>query len=231
MLHLVSLREEKTNPMAIDHKNIAAIREDYLKGSLSEEQVATDPFDQFKAWFEQALEAKVMEPNAMTLSTINAEGFPSSRIVLLKDIKTRGFSFFTNYESQKGQDILRCPKTSLLFFWPELQRQIRIEGIAESLDKEDSDEYFASRPKGSRIGAWASPQSQIIPDRGFLEQRVQYYQQQFGASEQVDRPGFWGGYLVKPIRIEFWQGRSSRLHDRIVYTAGEDSWIINRLAP
>lgn len=217
--------------MAIDHKNIAAIREDYAKGSLSEHEVADDPFKQFTAWFEQALGAQVMEPNAMVLSTLDAEGFPSSRVVLLKDMKSDGFSFFTNYESQKGLDMARCPKVSLLFFWPELQRQVRIEGEVSKLGDEDSDEYFASRPKGSRVGAWASPQSQIIPDRAFLEQRVRFYDEKFEGTEQVERPDFWGGYLVKPSKIEFWQGRSSRLHDRILYVLEEGSWIINRLAP
>ncbi|SKB53318.1 Pyridoxamine 5'-phosphate oxidase [Sphingobacterium nematocida] len=217
--------------MAIDHKNIAAIREDYVKDSLSERQVSAEPLQQFTQWFEQAMLAKVIEPNAMTLSTISEEGFPSSRIVLLKDIKVDGLSFFTNYESQKGLDMARCAKVGLLFFWPELQRQVRIEGLVERICEEDSDEYFASRPKGSRIGAWASPQSQIIPDRDFLEQRVNFYEQQFAKSEKVDRPLFWGGYLVKPVRMEFWQGRSSRLHDRIVYFLEGDNWVINRLAP
>lgn len=217
--------------MAIDHKDIAAIREDYSKGSLSEDQVSIDPLEQFKSWFEQALHANVMEPNAMTLSTVSEEGFPSSRIVLLKDIKADGFSFFTNYESKKGIDMTHCENVSLLFFWAELQRQVRVEGIVQRLSTEDSDEYFASRPKGSRIGAWASPQSQIIPDRAFLEQRVQFFEGQFGVSEQVKRPEFWGGYLVKPVKVEFWQGRSSRLHDRIAYTLEGDNWVINRLAP
>ncbi len=217
--------------MAIDHKNIAAIREDYAKDSLSEQQVHADPVVQFTHWFDQALHAKVIEPNAMTLATINEGGFPSARIVLLKDIKADGFSFFTNYESQKGLDMARCAKVSLLFFWPELQRQVRIEGLVERLCQEDSDEYFASRPKGSRIGAWASPQSQIIPDRDFLEQRVDFYEQKFALSDVVERPPFWGGYLVKPVQVEFWQGRSSRLHDRIVYFLEENGWVVNRLAP
>ena len=232
MYHLVSLSIQTILfPMAIDHKDIAAIREDYSKGSLSEDQVSIDPLEQFKSWFEQALHANVMEPNAMTLSTVSEEGFPSSRIVLLKDIKADGFSFFTNYESKKGIDMTHCENVSLLFFWAELQRQVRVEGIVQRLSTEDSDEYFASRPKGSRIGAWASPQSQIIPDRAFLEQRVQFFEGQFGVSEQVKRPEFWGGYLVKPVKVEFWQGRSSRLHDRIAYTLEGDNWVINRLAP
>lgn len=231
MLHLVSLSIDNINPMAIDHKNIAAIREDYSKGTLAEQEVSSDPIEQFKSWFEQALDAKVMEPNAMTLSTISVEGYPSARTVLLKDIKSDGFSFFTNYESQKGMDMLDRPKVSLLFFWPELQRQVRIEGDVEKLCQEDSDEYFALRPKESRIGAWASPQSQIIPDRDFLEKRVQFYVSEYGASDVVPRPSFWGGYLVKPVKVEFWQGRSSRLHDRITYVLEEDEWIIRRLAP
>lgn len=217
--------------MAIYHKNIAAIREDYVKGSLSENEVKTDPIKQFENWFEQALKADVMEPNAMVLSTLNTDGYPSSRVVLLKDIKLDGFSFFTNYESQKGLDIARYPKVSLLFFWPELQRQVRIEGEVARLDQEDSDEYFASRPKGSRIGAWASPQSQIIPDRAFLDQRVRFYEERYEKSDLVERPSFWGGFLVKPIRMEFWQGRRSRLHDRVAYSLEEGDWIINRLAP
>lgn len=217
--------------MAIEHKDIAAIREDYTKDSLSEKEVYSNPFEQFELWFKQALDSKVLEPNAMIVSTINADGFPSSRVVLLKDIKSNGLSFFTNYESQKGVDISRNHKVSVLFFWAELQRQIRIEGVVEKLSQEDSDEYFASRPKGSRIGAWSSPQSQIIPDRDFLEQRVQHYESQYQDTEIVPRPDFWGGFLVKPIRFEFWQGRSSRLHDRVVYEFENENWLINRIAP
>lgn len=217
--------------MAIEHKDIAAIREDYSKGSLSKNDTLENPFAQFQLWFDQALKADVLEPNAMVLATINKEGYPSSRIVLLKDLKAEGLSFFTNYTSQKGNDIACNEKVSLLFFWGELQRQIRIEGEVSFLDEEDSDEYFASRPKGSQIGAWSSPQSQVIPDRAFLESRVLAKENEFSASNIVPRPPFWGGYLVKPIRFEFWQGRSSRLHDRIVYTKESDKWIKNRLAP
>lgn len=217
--------------MAIEHKDIAAIREDYSKGELSEKDVLENPFQQFNIWFEQAIEAKAMEPNAMVISTINQEGYPSSRVVLLKDMKDNGFSFFTNYTSQKGLDISKNNKVSLLFFWPELQRQVRLEGVVEALPHEDSNEYFASRPKGSQIGAWASPQSATIADRAYLEGRVDHYQNEFAALEEVPRPEFWGGYLVKPIRFEFWQGRSSRLHDRIVYSMENDIWTIIRLAP
>lgn len=218
--------------MAIEHKDIAAIREDYAKGSLSENDTLGNPIEQFERWFQQALDGEVVEPNAMVLSTINREGFPSSRVVLLKDLKSEGFSFFTNYTSQKGQDIEQHGKVSLLFFWPELQRQVRIEGIVEKLPAEDSDEYYASRPRGSQIGAWASPQSQVIADRSVLEERVATYEEKFAGQPLVPRPTFWGGYLVKPVRMEFWQGRSSRLHDRIVYTKAENnSWTKKRLAP
>lgn len=218
--------------MAIEHKDIAAIREDYAMSNLNEGEVDPNPFRQFIIWFDQAREANVMEPNAMVLSTINGEGFPSSRIVLLKDIKSDGLSFFTNYDSQKGQDMLDNNKVSLLFFWAELQRQVRIEGVVEKLPVADSDEYFASRPRGSQIGAWSSPQSRIIDDRNVLEAQVAETDLRFAADNNVPRPDFWGGYLVKPIRFEFWQGRSSRLHDRILFSR-EDGlvWKINRLAP
>ncbi|MGN0003636.1 MAG: pyridoxamine 5'-phosphate oxidase [Sphingobacterium composti] len=217
--------------MAIEHKDIAAIREDYAMGSLSELDVLENPTQQFQVWFEQALSAQVLEPNAMVLATINNQGYPSTRVVLLKDIKAEGFSFFTNYTSQKGQDLARNSKVSLLFFWGELQRQVRIEGDVEFLPKDDSDEYFASRPKGSQIGAWSSPQSQIIASRSILEDRVKEKEIEFEQMETIPRPSFWGGYLVKPFRMEFWQGRSSRLHDRIVYQKENDTWTKNRLAP
>lgn len=217
--------------MAIEHKDIAAIREDYSKGSLSEVDTLENPIKQFQLWFEQALASQVLEPNAMVLGTLSTKGFPSTRVVLLKDIKAGGFSFFTNYTSQKGQDIARNAKVSLLFFWAELQRQVRIEGEVTFLSEDDSDEYFASRPKGSQIGAWSSPQSQIIADREYLESRVRDREKEFENLETIPRPTFWGGYLVKPSRIEFWQGRSSRLHDRIVYSKENNTWTKNRLAP
>ncbi|MBE8720406.1 pyridoxamine 5'-phosphate oxidase [Sphingobacterium pedocola] len=217
--------------MAIEHKDIAAIREDYVKGILSEAEMKADPLKQFKVWFDQALDAKVIEPNAMALSTISADGFPSSRIVLLKDLQHDGLRFFTNYQSQKGKDLVNCNRVSVLFFWAELQRQIRIEGCVNKLSVADSDEYFASRPRGSRIGAWSSPQSSVIPDRGFLEKIVQDFTNDFENSEEIPRPDFWGGYVVKPVKFEFWQGRSSRLHDRIQYTLENKKWVINRLAP
>ncbi|MBD1430029.1 MULTISPECIES: pyridoxamine 5'-phosphate oxidase [Sphingobacterium] len=217
--------------MAIEHKDIAAIREDYSKGSLSENDTLQNPFEQFQLWFNQALDSHVLEPNAMVLGTINEAGYPSTRVVLLKDLKADGLSFFTNYTSQKGQDIARQSKVSLLFFWGELQRQVRIEGEVSFLPAEDSDEYFASRPKGSQIGAWSSPQSQIIANREVLESNVLNKEQEYKDLENIPRPEFWGGYLVKPVRFEFWQGRSSRLHDRIVYRKEHNVWTKNRLAP
>lgn len=217
--------------MAIEHKDIAAIREDYSKGSLSELDTLEDPFAQFQLWFNQAVASEVLEPNAMVLSTINRDGYPSSRIVLLKDLKPDGLSFFTNYTSQKGTDIGKNDNVSLLFFWGELQRQVRIEGKVTILPAEDSDEYFASRPRGSQIGAWSSPQSQIIADRTVLENKVAEKEQEYEELESIPRPAFWGGYLVKPVRFEFWQGRSSRLHDRIVYHKVNQGWVKNRLAP
>lgn len=217
--------------MAIEHKDIAAIREDYTKDSLSEENMNRNPFFQFEEWFKQALNAEVVEANAMVLSTVAEDGFPSSRVVLMKDIKENGISFFTNYNSQKSIDIIQNPKVSILFFWPELQRQVRIEANAEKLNEEESTEYFQSRPKGSQIGAWASPQSEVIADRAFLEKRVDYYQREYSDVAVLPRPNYWGGFLLRPVKFEFWQGRSSRLHDRIQYYFEEGHWVLNRLAP
>ena len=217
--------------MAIEHKDIAAIREDYSLGKLTEESIDRNPIVQFENWFKEALHAEVMEVNAMVVSTVSELGHPSSRILLLKDIKKEGFSFFTNYESRKGLEINGNPHVSALFFWPELQRQVRIEGMVERLSEADSDEYFQSRPKGSRIGAMASPQSQIITNRSFLEHRVEELQAEYEGREDLPRPAHWGGYIIKPLHIEFWQGRPSRLHDRILFMKVSDSWKIVRLAP
>lgn len=217
--------------MSIIHKDIAAIREDYCKDRLNEKDVLPSPIEQFERWFSEARHAEVAEPNAMVLATIGDDGFPSSRVVLLKDITPAGFSFFTNYHSKKGKAIANDGKVSLLFFWPELQRQVRIEGLAEKLTAEDSDEYFASRPRGSRIGAIASPQSQVIDNRSVLEKRVKEVTVAHAKKQEIERPEFWGGYGVRPVRMEFWQGRSNRLHDRVEYVFQPDGWIIQRLAP
>ncbi|WP_437917739.1 pyridoxamine 5'-phosphate oxidase [Sphingobacterium sp. LRF_L2] len=217
--------------MSITHKDIAAIREDYSKYKLDESDVLSNPIQQFERWFEEALQADVTEPNAMVLATISDDGFPSSRVVLLKDIKPSGFSFFTNYHSKKGQSMVNRKQVSLLFFWPELQRQVRIEGWSEKLPTEDSDEYFSSRPKASRIGALASPQSQVIAGREVLEERADELTQEYAQVDNIQRPAYWGGYQVTPLKMEFWQGRSNRLHDRIEYIFQQGDWKIQRLAP
>ncbi|WP_433895251.1 pyridoxamine 5'-phosphate oxidase [Sphingobacterium mizutaii] len=217
--------------MSIEHKEIAAIREDYVKSSLSESDVQKNPIEQFQKWFDEAMSSQVTEPSAMVLSTVAENGCPSSRVVLLKDIKAEGLSFFTNYNSRKGQEIIQNPRVSALFFWPELQRQVRFEAEVEKLPKADSDEYFSIRPRGSQIGAIASPQSAIIPDRETLEKRVAEVEKEMENVTEVPRPEFWGGFLLKPVRVEFWQGRGSRLHDRIVYIKDHADWTINRLAP
>lgn len=213
--------------------SIADIRTDYRQASLSESDVSANPFIQFANWFDQALKADVAEPNAMTLSTVNAEGRPSSRIVLIKEFDQRGFSWFTNYESAKGQDMAQNPYAALLFFWTALERQVRIEGRIEKLTDAENDAYFFSRPLGSRQGAHASQQSQPIASRDVLEQQLAVVVSQFG--DAPPRPAHWGGYRLVPEKIEFWQGRSSRLHDRIVYTRDandiSDNWSIVRLQP
>jgi pyridoxamine 5'-phosphate oxidase len=211
--------------------SIADIRKDYQLRSLSETDVDPDPLKQFQHWWQDALTAKIEEVNAMTLATASSDGVPSARILLLKGLNEKGFVFFTNYNSFKGQQLAENPRASLVFFWKEVERQVRVTGIAERLHDQENDEYFNSRPEGSRIGAWASPQSQVIENREWLEANMQKYQQQF-SNQPVKRPPNWGGYVVKPITIEFWQGRPSRLHDRIQYTLNENGqWMIERLAP
>ncbi len=210
--------------------SIADIRTDYRMKSLLEADAATDPYTQFGHWWLEAVESKIEEVNAMTLATASADGFPSARIVLLKGYDKNGFVFFTNYNSQKGQDIAANPKACLLFFWKELERQVRIDGSIEKISAADSEEYFQSRPIGSRIGAWCSPQSTVIADRTILDKNVEHYSHKFITLE-VPRPDHWGGYIVKPTAIEFWQGRSSRLHDRLRYSAKPAGWKLERLAP
>jgi pyridoxamine 5'-phosphate oxidase len=209
--------------------SIADIRKDYQLKSLSELEVNNNPFSQFSSWWDEAVQSEIDEVNAMTLSTITNEGRPSSRIVLLKGFDAKGFVFFSNYNSSKAQQISSNSHVSLLFFWKELERQIRIDGVCSKVSAEESDAYFHSRPIGSRLGAWASPQSEKIKDREVLVQRLASVTQEFGLD--VPRPPHWGGYQVVPTRIEFWQGRSNRLHDRILYEQQELSWQISRLAP
>ena len=212
-------------------RSIADIRKDYMLHSLSEKDVAPNPIDQFTRWWDDALNSEIEEVNAMTLATVTAEGFPSARIVLLKGYTEEGFVFFTNYESHKGKELAQNPRACLVFFWKALERQVRIEGNVEKIAAADSEAYFQSRPVGSRIGAWASPQSTVISGREVIENNVIELEKKY-ANTLIPRPEHWGGYIVKPVNIEFWQGRSSRLHDRILYTAQKDlSWKIERLAP
>ncbi|QEZ47448.1 pyridoxamine 5'-phosphate oxidase [Cupriavidus oxalaticus] len=209
---------------------LADLRRTYVLGSLSETDVAPDPMSQFKRWFDEAVTAKLPEPNAMTLATVGADGQPSARIVLLKGIDDRGFTFFTNYESRKGLDLAANPRAALLFHWVQLERQVRVEGIVEKVADDESDAYFASRPLGSRVGAWASEQSREVPGRDVLEQRELEYRSKFG--DNPPRPPHWGGYRLVPTAMEFWQGRPSRLHDRIVFRVQPGgAWQIVRLSP
>lgn len=212
------------------HSSIADIRTDYKQRSLNEVDIDNDAIKQFENWWEEAIHSKIDEVNAMTLATATSTGLPSARIVLLKGFDEKGFIFFTNYNSDKGKEIAANPHVALLFFWKELERQVRIEGTIEKVSAKESDDYFASRPAGSRIGAWSSPQSSVIEDREFLEENEIAFKAKFG--DNIPRPEHWGGYIVKPERIEFWQGRSSRLHDRIKYTRLQNNtWKIERLAP
>ena len=213
------------------HNNIADIRRDYSHKSLSESDVDTNAFKQFEKWWHEAVNSKIDEVNAMTLATASIDALPSARIVLLKEVNEKGFVFFTNYESYKAQQLAENPKACLVFFWKELERQVRITGLIEKISGKQSDEYFQSRPESSRIGAWASPQSRVIEDRQWLDEKFNELVNKMEGTA-IPRPPHWGGYIVKPVVIEFWQGRPSRLHDRIQYTLEENGgWKIERLAP
>lgn len=209
--------------------DIAGLRNDYSLKTLEESGVDPDPLKQFGVWMVEAIHAQVPEPTAMNLSTVGPAGRPAGRIMLLKGVDPRGFVFYTNYASRKGRELEARPLAALTFLWKELERQVRIEGPVEKVAIAESDEYFATRPLGSRIGAWASPQSEPIADRGWLERRWAELTALYG--EDPPRPPHWGGYRVKPDFLEFWQGRRSRLHDRIAYTRTADAWKITRLAP
>jgi pyridoxamine 5'-phosphate oxidase len=213
-----------------DQLALAGLRTEYKRASLDERDVAPDPFTQFRRWFADAQGAQVPEPNAMSLCTVDEHGRPSARIVLLKEADARGFVFYTNQESRKGRELAARPQAALLFFWAELERQVRIEGAVEAVDDATADAYFRTRPRASRIGAWASPQSATLPDRAALEERFVEADRRFPGDE-VPRPPRWGGYRVLPDAFEFWQGRRSRLHDRIAYVQEDSGWRIRRLAP
>jgi pyridoxamine 5'-phosphate oxidase len=207
------------------------IRKEYTHKTLMESGIEADPVRQFSTWWHEALEAKIIEVTAMTLATASVDGMPSARTVLLKGFSEKGFIFFTNYNSFKGQQLSENPKASLLFFWKELERQVRITGLVEKLSSEESNDYFQSRPRASQVGAVVSPQSQVIESRQWLDERYNEVSKQF-ENTAVQRPPHWGGYIVRPIIIEFWQGRPGRLHDRIQYTILDDgNWKIERLAP
>lgn len=214
----------------MDHK-LASIRNEYSLRDLSRDSVNDSPFTEFRKWLDEAIIARAFEPTAMTLATVGSDGFPSARIILLKDVSEKGLTFFTNYESRKGKQLSENPKAALVFYWPELERQVRFEGKVDKLTDSESDEYFSSRPEGSKAGAWASRQSNIISSRKALESEVHKITAHFG-NKSIPRPPYWGGYILAPILAEFWQGRPDRLNDRIQYFLNkENRWEISRLSP
>jgi pyridoxamine 5'-phosphate oxidase len=213
-------------------RDIASWRREYGDRGLSEADLPADPIAGFLGWLDQARTAGLHEPNAMVVSSVDTSGAPSSRMVLLKSVDARGFVFYTNLQSRKGVDLVKHPAAALLFPWHPLERQLRIEGTASTVDPAEADSYFASRPRGSQLGAWASPQSQSVPNREFLEARYAHEVDRFAASEAVPRPPHWGGFVVRPHRMEFWQGRPGRMHDRISFDRiDENVWSSSRLAP
>jgi pyridoxamine 5'-phosphate oxidase len=209
---------------------INSLRHDFSKRSLDEKEVNDNAISQFEKWFKEAVDAHVNEPNAMTVCTATKEGQPSARILLLRNFNEKGFVFYTNYTSRKGEEISGNPHAALLFFWPELERQVRIEGVLEKQTELESDVYFNTRPRGSKIGAWVSEQSKVIKSREVLDEEYAKISAKY-PDDTIPRPSYWGGYILKSTSIEFWQGRPSRLHDRILYTFKNNQWMIERLAP
>lgn len=212
-------------------KDIASIRKEYSNRAFDQFMIDKDPVKQFVQWFNEALEANVPEPNAMNMASVSADGRPASRMVLLKGVENNKFVFYTNVQSRKGLEMDQNPAVALTFFWAELERQVRIEGTAQRVSKERAEAYFHSRPRESQIGAWTSPQSSIIDSRAILEERFEQLSEKFKDEPKIPMPKQWGGYEVSPVMLEFWQGRSNRLHDRISYTWVDDKWLIYRLAP
>lgn len=234
------MTDSEDQPLFDEPHALNTIRTEYSNDSLDTEQPHNDPIELFKSLLNQAMSLDLATPNACTLATASPSGLPSARIVLLRDVSAEGFSFYTNYESRKGKELARNPQAAMLFFWDAMEIQIRIEGTVNKLSPEQSDAYFSSRPRGSQFSACASPQSDTVPDRAFLEARVDELNRNHGDESTIARPAFWGGYCVKPRRIEFWKGRPNRLHDRWLYELNSETdtnnadttpWSISRLAP
>lgn len=215
-------------------QSIAEMRREYRAGNLDTSDLAENPFTQFSKWFEEAVQSQVEEANAMTLCTVGRDGIPNARTVLMKNFSGDGVTFYTNYESRKGRELAAHPEASVLFFWKELERQVHVRGLVEKTPCEDSDAYFFSRPYNARIGAWSSKQSEEIPDRKWLEDRAAEFEAKFpddGTPNCVPRPEFWGGFCLRPLTVEFWQGQPGRKHDRFCYTQDNEEWKIKRLSP
>lgn len=227
----MSTSDPTRRPKAPRELEIHNLRSEYAREDLHGEDLHPDPVEQFKLWFQQALDHQVLEPTAMTLATADADGQPSARTVLLKEVDTQGFVFYTNYESRKGLDLEANPRAALLFFWPQLERQVRVEGSVQRVSRKSAEAYFHSRPRGSQLGAWASPQSRPLQDRRELEQALVEVEERFAGEEKIPLPPHWGGLRLIPEALEFWQGRPSRLHDRFLYSRVAEGWSIRRLAP
>ena len=210
--------------------NLHKMRQEYAAGSLNETNMPQNPMEEFNVWLDFAINSGLTEPNAMTVATSTLDGKPSARVLLLKEVNDKGFVFFTNYLSRKGRELVVNPEVALVFDWHDIERQVRVEGRAEKLPEEESEAYFNERPEDAKIGAWASPQSKIVKDREELEKHLEEIEEQFEGMP-VHRPSHWGGYLIRPSVIEFWQGRPSRMHDRLVYYKTEEGWTLHRLAP
>lgn len=213
------------------NKEIQELRKDYSQGTLDVSDLAKDPMEQFDLWWQTAITSDILEPNTMTLATVDEKGHPSARIVLLKELRKKGFVFYTNYKSKKAKDILQNKNVALVFLWKELQRQVRIQGVIKKISEKDSLKYAQSRPIKSQMGAWVSQQSKVIKSRAKLEKKMSHLLEEYGDQKAMPKPPHWGGYIVKPTSIEFWQGRRSRLHDRLRYRKVKKDWIIERLSP